>query len=125
MIARSHRPGALGIAAVVAALATLLTSPASAQALRASSANSVAAGATADRNSTPTPSTTGLPGVAARQSTSTGTGSGSAYSVLGMPLRVAAPVTPSYNNSAAYTTFAGQPMTGKDAIMQQSIDGAP
>ena len=106
-------------------LCGLGTSPASAQALRAASSNSLAAGATADRNSTPTSSTTGLPGATARQTTSTGTGWHSPVSILGMPLRVAAPVTPAYNNAAAYSTFAGQPENGKDAVMQQSIDGAP
>ena len=107
-------------------LATSFTaSPASAQALRAASSNSVAAGATADRNSVPTPATTGLPGVAARQSTSTGTGSGSPITILGMPLRIAAPVTAPYDSSATSNTFAGQPANGKDAVLQQSIDGAP
>ena len=98
---------------------------ASAQAFRAPSSNSVAAGPTAERNSVATPNTTGLPGVTARQSTSTGTGSGSRFSVLGLPLRVAAPVTAPYQSSATATTFAGQPANGKDAVLQQSIDGAP
>ena len=46
-------------------------------------------------------------------------------SILGIPLRVAAPVTPPYNGNATYSTFAGQPANGKNAILQQSIDGAP
>ncbi len=120
---RATAPG-LGLAAAML-LIGLGAAPASAQALRASSSNSLAAGATADRNSTPTSSTTGLPGATARQTTSTGTGWRSPVSILGMPLRVAAPVTPSYNNTAAYSTFAGQPENGKDAVLQQSIDGAP
>lgn len=99
--------------------------PARAQALRASSANSVAAGATANRNSLPTPSTTGLPGASASQSISTGTGSPSAMSILGMPLRVSAPVTQPYNGAGSYSTFAGQPERGQDDVLQQSIDGAP
>ena len=120
------RAAAPGIALATAMLlAGLCAAPASAQALRASSSNSLAAGATADRNSTPTSSTTGLPGATARQTTSTGTGWHSPVSILGMPLRVAAPVTPAYNNAAAYSTFAGQPENGKDAVLQQSIDGAP
>ena len=106
-------------------LAASTVSPASAQALRATSSNSLAAGATADRNSVPTPATTGLPGVTARQSTSTGTGSGSPITILGMPLRIAAPVTAPYDSSATSNTFAGQPANGKDAVLQQSIDGAP
>ncbi len=108
-----------------ALLAASTISPASAQAFRAPSSNSVAAGPTAERNSVPTPNTTGLPGVAARQSTSTGTGSGSRFSVLGLPLRIAAPVTAPYDSSATMNTFAGQPANGKDAVLQQSIDGAP
>ena len=115
--------GAFGFAGLLVLSAA---PPAVAQALRSPSANSVAAGATADRNSTSTPTTPGLPSVTARQSTSTGTGSsGSRFSILGVPLRVAAPVTPPYDNSAAYSTFAGQPTRGKDAVLQQSIDGAP
>ena len=106
-------------------LAAFTVSPVSAQALRATSSNSVAAGATADRNSVPTPAATGLPGVSARQSTSTGTGSGSPVTILGMPLRIAAPVTAPYDSSATSNTFAGQPANGKDAVLQQSIDGAP
>lgn len=106
-------------------LSLLVITPASAQALRAPSSASLAAGSTAERNSAPTPSTTGLPGVTARQTTSTGTGSGSAVSILGIPLRAAAPVTAPYNTSSGTATFAGQPMTGKDVVLQQSIDGAP
>ena len=105
--------------------AVLAVSPASAQALRSPSASSVAAGATADRNSVPTPASSDLPSATARQSTTTGTGSPSSVSILGIPLRAAAPVTPAYNGNAAYSTFAGQPMTGKDAVLQQSVDGAP
>ncbi len=120
------RAAASAVALVSAMLLTgLCATPASAQALRASSSSSLAAGATADRNSTPTSSTTGLPGATARQTTSTGTGWHSPVSILGMPLRVAAPVTPAYNNAAAFSTFAGQPENGKDAVLQQSIDGAP
>ena len=101
------------------------TSPVSAQSLRAPSADSVAAGPTSNRNSLATPQTTGLPGVTARQSTLTGTGAGSAVSILGMPVHVAAPVTAPYNSQAAYDTFASQPMRGRDSVLRQSIDGAP
>lgn len=115
---------ALGAATAVT-LATVAALPASAQALRSSSASSLAAGATSDRNSVSTPNTTGLPGASERQSITTGTGSGSAVSILGMPLRVAAPVTPPYDGDESYSTFAGQAATGKEAVLQQSIDGAP
>nr|WP_321986487.1 hypothetical protein [uncultured Lichenicoccus sp.] len=103
----------------------LASGQAQAQALRASSANSTAAGMTANRNSLATPNTTGLPGTTASQSISTGTGSPSPVSILGMPLRVSAPVTPSYNGAGSYSTFAGQPERGQDDVLQQSIDGAP
>jgi hypothetical protein len=113
------------ILAGVALVSLFAISPASAQALRAPSSNSLAAGATADRNSVSTPNSPGLPGVTARQSTSTGTGSGSAVSILGMPLRIAAPVAAPYDSTGGTSTFAGQPATGKDRVLEQSIDGAP
>ena len=47
------------------------------------------------------------------------------FRVLGLSGQIAAPVTPSYNGAAAYTTFGGQPMKGGDAVLAQSIDGAP
>jgi hypothetical protein len=120
------RAAALCLAVTTSALlALLMTAPASAQALRSPSSNSVAAGSTAERNSTPTPSTTGLPSVTARQSTSTGTGSPSRLSILGMPLRIAAPVSPPYDSTGGTSTFAGQPARGGDVVLQQSIDGAP
>lgn len=124
-------PLAAGSLALCAALAVSVLLPAfgarsaSAQALRSPSANSVAAGAPAERNSTPTPSSTGLPGITARQSTSTGTGSPSRLSILGMPLRVAAPVAPPYDTTGGTSTFAGQPARGGDVVLRQSIDGAP
>ncbi len=113
------------ILAGAALLGLSAASPASAQALRASSSNSLAAGATADRNSVSTPASTGMPGVTERQSTSTGTGSGSPISILGMPLRIAAPVDAPYDRTGGTSTFAGQPATGKDRLLEQSIDGAP
>ena len=111
--------------AFAALLALAAIAPASGQALRSPSAGSVAAGNTADRNSVSTPASTGLPSATARQTTTTGTGSRSGVSILGIPLRAAAPVVPPYDNGAVYSTFAGQPATGKDAVLQQSIDGAP
>ncbi len=118
-------PGMPMVVLAGALLSLCAISPASAQALRAPSASSLAAGATADRNSVSTPNSTGLPGTTARQSTSTGTGSGSAISILGIPLRVAAPVSAPYDSTGGTSTFAGQPSTGKDRVLEQSIDGAP
>jgi hypothetical protein len=135
MASRSSRlkdsgPMALGSIALGLALAAsmllpvIATRPASAQAFRASG-SSVAAGPPAERNSVPTPSSTGLPGVTARQSVATGTGSPSRLSILGMPLRIAAPVQPPYDTTGGTSTFAGQPARGGDIVLQQSIDGAP
>lgn len=122
MLSRPHLPV---LAVLLAAGLATLSVGAQAQSLRARSSDSVAAGPTRDRNSQPTSETTGLPSINAQQSTTTGTGAPSRYSVLGLPLRFAAPVTPSYNEAGRYTTFAGQPMTGKEAVLQQSIDGSP
>jgi hypothetical protein len=38
--------------------------------------------------------------------------------VFGIPVRLSAPVSPAYAGTA-YTTFAGQPETGLDAVMAQ------
>ncbi|TLU74036.1 hypothetical protein [Lichenicoccus roseus] len=115
----------LGFGAALGLLLACHTPAAQAQALRSSSASSVAAGPTSNRNSQATPATTGLPGVSAQQSTSTGSGSPPDFSVLGLPVRVAAPVVPAYGGAESYGTFAGQPTRGQDLVAQQSIDGSP
>ncbi|WP_428390796.1 hypothetical protein [Lichenicoccus sp.] len=126
MSSHSIRAIATGCAALLLfAVQDFAARPASAQALRARSSDSVAAGAPADRNAAPTSARTGLPGVTAQQTSSSGAGRHTPLSILGMPLRIAAPVAPAYNGNAIYSTFAGQPMTGKEVILQQSIDGAP
>ncbi|MGI4747057.1 MAG: hypothetical protein ACRYGI_16830 [Janthinobacterium lividum] len=47
------------------------------------------------------------------------------FRVLGLSTQVSAPVTPAYNGDATYSTFAGQPGNGQNAILAQSINGSP
>jgi hypothetical protein len=42
------------------------------------------------------------------------------FYVLGVPVRLSAPVPPPYGNGA-YTTFAGQPASGQDVILMQDL----
>lgn len=67
----------------------------------------------------------GMPPVDAHQTTRGINNHHEVFQVLGMSGVIAAPVTPSYNGDATYTTFAGQPGNGMTAILAQSIDGAP
>lgn len=66
----------------------------------------------------------GLPPVAAHQDTYSNNNK-EVFRLLGLSGQIAAPVTPPYNDNASYRTFAGQPMRGSDAVMAQSMDGAP
>lgn len=66
----------------------------------------------------------GMPPVDAHQTTR-GTNNREVFHVLGMSGQIAAPVTPSYNGDATYTTFGGQPENGGPAILAQSVNGAP
>ena len=66
----------------------------------------------------------GLPPVDASQS-ARGTDNREVFRVLGFSGEIAAPVTPAYNDQATYRTFAGQPGNGANAVLAQSIDGAP
>ena len=66
----------------------------------------------------------GLPPVDASQS-ARGTNNREVFQVLGFSGEIAAPVTPAYNDQATYRTFAGQPGNGANAVLAQSIDGAP
>ncbi len=68
--------------------------------------------------------TIGLPPVDASQNTR-GTGNREVFQVLGLSGEIAAPVTPAYNADATYRTFAGQPGNGANAVLAQTIDGAP
>ena len=45
-----------------------------------------------------------------------------AFHIFGIPVGISAPVNAPYVNSAT-TTFAGQPMTGRDAVMAPSMGG--
>lgn len=42
-------------------------------------------------------------------------------SVFGIPIYVSSPVNAPYNAAAAYSTYAGQPGGGEDAILSQSV----
>jgi len=66
----------------------------------------------------------GLPPVNAHQDTYSNNNR-EVFRILGLSGQLSAPVTPAYNADAAYRTFAGQPMRGGDAVMAQSMDGAP
>lgn len=66
----------------------------------------------------------GLPPVDASQNTR-GTGNRELFHVLGFSGQVAAPVTQPYDTDTTYRTFAGQPTRGPDAVLAQTIDGAP
>ena len=66
----------------------------------------------------------GLPPVDASQN-ARGTDNREVFRVLGFSGEIAAPVTPAYNDQATYRTFAGQPGNGANAVLAQSIDGAP
>ena len=66
----------------------------------------------------------GLPSVDASQNTR-GTNNREVFQVLGFEGEIAAPVTPAYNADATYRTFAGQPGNGANAVLAQTIDGAP
>jgi hypothetical protein len=49
---------------------------------------------------------------------------GRVFSLFGIPVRLAAPVPPPYAGTA-YTTFAGQPETGLDAVMAEPPGSEP
>ena len=66
----------------------------------------------------------GLPPVDASQN-ARGTNNREVFRVLGFSGEIAAPVTPAYNDQATYRTFAGQPGNGANAVLAQTIDGAP
>ncbi len=66
----------------------------------------------------------GLPPVDASQNTR-GTNNREVFQVLGFEGEIAAPVAPAYDAEATYRTFAGQPGNGANAVLAQTIDGAP
>lgn len=66
----------------------------------------------------------GIPPVNAQQSVRS-TNNHEVFRLLGLSGQVNAPVTPAYNEDGAYRTFAGQPMKGADAVLAQSMGGAP
>ena len=48
-----------------------------------------------------------------------------AFHILGIPVVIQAPVSAPYNSEAAYSTFAGQPGQGPNAILAASDGGVP
>lgn len=48
-----------------------------------------------------------------------------AFTVLGVPVVIAAPVDAPYNAAAAYSTYAGQPGFGPNAVLANSVGSAP
>lgn len=108
--------GALSVAMIAAA------SPAGAQSQR-----NTAPGPTSGASSSSTitnEQAPGMPPIDAHQNTR-GTDNREVFRVLGMSGVIAAPVAPAYNGDATYSTFAGDPANGRNAILAQSIDGAP
>jgi len=94
---------------------------------RAQSQNHVAPGPTSGTTTSQTitqSSGPGMPPVDAHQTTH-GTNNKEVFRVLGLSGQIAAPVNAPYNSSGTYSTFAGQPANGQNAILAQSIDGAP
>lgn len=112
-------PAALGTLSVMMILAAV---PAVAQSQR-----ETAPGPTSGANNSSTitqEQAPGMPPVNAHQ-TARGTSNREVFQVLGMSGVIAAPVTPAYNGAATYSTFAGDPANGRNAILAASIDGAP
>ncbi len=48
-----------------------------------------------------------------------------AFHIFGVPVVIQAPVNAPYNSEAAYSTFAGQPGQGPNAILAASDGGVP
>lgn len=95
-------------------------------AAQAQSSYQTAPGATAGTSVTGNVTNTrgpGLPPENARQSVR-GVDNHEVFRLLGMSGQIVAPVAAPYSNSS-YQTFAGQPMRGSDAVLAQSMDGAP
>lgn len=47
------------------------------------------------------------------------------FHVLGTPVIINAPVDAPYNAASAYSTYAGQPAYGPNAVLANSVQGAP
>ncbi|GBQ37283.1 hypothetical protein [Gluconacetobacter azotocaptans] len=67
----------------------------------------------------------GLPSIEARQTPRDPNSVPSHVSVFGVPVKFNAPVTPPYNAAFTYSTYAGQPGTGWDAIGAEGAAGHP
>ncbi|MBB2156422.1 hypothetical protein HLH33_08880 [Gluconacetobacter diazotrophicus] len=67
----------------------------------------------------------GLPSIEARQTPRRPNDVPSHFSVFGVPVKFDAPVQPPYNASFMYSTYAGQPGRGIDAIGAEGAAGEP
>jgi hypothetical protein len=67
----------------------------------------------------------GLPSIEARQTPRNANDVPSHVSVFGVPVKFDAPVTPPYNASFMYSTYAGQPGRGIDAVGAEGAAGQP
>jgi hypothetical protein len=47
------------------------------------------------------------------------------FSIGGLRVQVWSPVSPPYNAAATYQTFGGQPMTGRDAFLAETVPHPP
>ena len=47
------------------------------------------------------------------------------FSIAGLGVRVWSPVAPPYNGAATYQNFGGQPMTGRDAFLAETVPHPP
>ena len=48
-----------------------------------------------------------------------------AFHVFGIPVVIAAPLDAPYNSADAYSTYAGQPGYGPNAVLAASLGGTP
>ncbi|WP_246386950.1 hypothetical protein [Gluconacetobacter sacchari] len=67
----------------------------------------------------------GLPSIEARQTPRDDRDVPSHFSVFGVPVKFDAPVQPSYNADFTYSTYAGQPGRGINAIGAEGAAGQP
>ncbi|GBQ88726.1 hypothetical protein AA13595_2465 [Gluconacetobacter johannae DSM 13595] len=67
----------------------------------------------------------GLPSIEARQTPREPNSVPSHFSVFGVPVKFNAPVTPPYNAAFTYSTYAGQPGRGWDAVGAEGAAGQP
>lgn len=64
-------------------------------------------------------------GALASQQTVKGQNQRPAFHAFGTPVIINAPVDAPYNSASAYSTYAGQPAYGPNAVLANSVQGAP